>query len=194
MRVTAHLDSPIVGADTWQTPLDGPLSWAWAVRARARGETIPPAPTPSTPAADFPLPLARWQREGWWGWRTSRAHIDGPVHTAMEIRRKPATGPMSVWTSDAKHHNGLGPTKARNVIRAAIVTSTIWWDVEPTDVDDLADLLRHVTHLGARHNAGASHVTHWTLDDVDGDWTDREWPPTVACRAPYWHPSRRSLQ
>ena len=81
--------------------------------------------------------------------------------------------------------------KARNVTRAATLARTIWWDVEATDPDDLADLLSRVTHLGARHNAGSGHVSHWSLDDVDGDWSDRDWPPAVACRAPYWHPSRR---
>lgn len=193
MRVTAHLDSAAVGLDTWATPLDGPLSWAFAMRALGRGEDIPPTPTVSTPAADFPLPLERWERDGWWGWRSSRAHFDSPTHTSIEVRRKPATGPMSVWTRDARHHTGLGPMKARNVTRSAIVTSTMWWDVEPSDPDDLADLLACVTHLGARHNAGFGHVSHWTLDPILGDWSDRDWPPAVACRAPYWHPSRRRL-
>ncbi len=123
MRVTAHLDSAAVGLDTWATPLDGPLSWAFAMRALGRGEDIPPTPTVSTPAADFPLPLKRWERGGWWGWRSSRAHFDSPTHISIEVRRKPATGPMSVWTRDARHHTGLGPMKARNVTRSAIVTS-----------------------------------------------------------------------
>nr|DAI62792.1 MAG TPA: Cas system-associated RAMP superfamily protein [Caudoviricetes sp.] len=191
MRVTAHLDSAAVGLDAWPTPLDGPLSWAYAARALSRGEDIPPAPTVSTEAADFPLPLSRWRRGDWWGWRSSRAHFDTMAHTAIEVRRKPATGPMSVWTLDAKHHTGLGPMKARNVTRAATLARTIWWDVEATNPDDLADLLSRVTHLGARHNAGSGHVSYWSLDDVDGDWSDRDWPPAVACRAPYWHPSRR---
>lgn len=191
MRVTAHVDSPVVGIDAWATPLDGPLSWAYAMRAHDRGEQIPPPPTASTEAADFPLPLERWERDGWWGWRSSRAHVDAPIHTAVEVRRKPATAPMSLWTSDAKHHTGLGPMKARNVTRAAIVARTIWWDVEATDADDLSNLLTFITHVGARHNAGCGHVSHWAIDDIDGDWTDRDWPPSAACRAPYWHPSRR---
>ncbi|MDU1580838.1 hypothetical protein [uncultured Cutibacterium sp.] len=192
MRVTARLDSTAVGLDTWQTPLDGPLSWAWAMRARGRGDDIPPAPTMHTDAPDFPLPLGRWDFDGWWGWRTSRAHVDHPVHTAVEMRRKPATGPMTVWTRAAKHHTGLGPMKARNVVRSAVACTEVWWDVDQTDFEDLVDLLTHVTHIGARHNAGAGHVVSWTVDrDVEGDWTDRDWPPDAPCRAPYWHPSRR---
>ncbi|MCO6684750.1 hypothetical protein V7G09_04820 [Cutibacterium avidum] len=190
MRITAHLDTSVVGLEEHPTMLDGPLSWAWAMRARAHGQPIEPI-TP-THAPDFPLPLRRWELGGTWGWQVSCAHYAEPLHTSTDIRRKPATQAMTFLTHDAKVHLGLGPRKARNVIRSAAITDQIWWDAEVTDVDDLADLLRLVTHIGARHNAGHGHVTAWTIEHRDGGWDDRPFPPQEAARAPYWHYTRRT--
>ena len=67
-----------------------------------------------------------------------------------------------------------------------------------TSLHDLEDLLRMVTHLGARHRNGQGHVATWDIDeggDVDA-WRRRPMPsqagPVMGIRAPYWHPSRRS--
>lgn len=190
--ITAHLDTPVIGTIG---PLDGPLAWAAWQLAEARGDDL--APITDTHVPDFPLPLHRWERAGYWGWRVSNP-ITTPVHhSSVEIRRKPATGPMAIYTQAREHHVGLGPMKARNVTLAATHHPTVVWHAHVTDVDALHEHLEHITHLGARHRNGHGHVTHWDVVDgpVDG-WQDRPLPHPQGTlqrvRAPYWHPTERT--
>lgn len=194
--VTAYLSTPVIGVDRAPMMLDAPLSWAYAERAKAAGETLPPIT--SDFAADFPLPLATWGHypDGIWGWCTSQATWDIRQYVAAQFRRKPAIAAMSRYSPDRKHHAGLGPTKARDTTMSAILAAQATWRAVCTDRDDLTDLLRYVTNLGGRHRNDFGHVTRWTVaDSTDPDgWRDRPMPdthPHMAVRTPYWHPTRK---
>ena len=172
--------------------LDGPLAWAWATRAVAQGRELAALRNDLAPV-DFPLPLGTWQAGDVWGWCVSRALPEIVGHTALNVRRKPATGPMGRFAPDRAHHAGLGPYKARDTTLSAVVAATITWHADVTDMDDLHDLLRHVTHLGARHRNGQGQVLDWTVTDGPPDgWRDRPMPNgagphMLRPRAPYWH-------
>lgn len=196
--VTARLDGPTVGLTGAPVMLDGPLSWA-AATAAAQAEGRPLGHlSASQPADDYDLPLERWQEHGVWGWCTSRAVVDVLHYGATKIRRKPATGAMSRYTRDARHHIGLGHHKARDTILPVEQVTTATWHVLATDRDHLERLLTLVTHLGGRRGIGMGQVTSWTVEPgADREaWRDRPLPTpgeVRAWRAPYWHPSRRQV-
>lgn len=189
MRVTAYLDQPVIGLLGNALPLDGPLSWAAA--------QIDPAVGPITPehAPEVDLPLGTWEQCGTWGWRASSARYEVVRWTSVELRRRPATTAMARYTTDRRHHLGLGPHKARNATIQACWVREISWDADVTDRRRLWELLGVLTHLGAHTNIGYGHVARWAVElGVEGAWHDRPMPQpgmTVAVRPPYWHPTRR---
>lgn len=193
LRVTAVLDSTAV-IPGGIFGLDAPLSWGWIQRRKERREPAPPLT--ATFAPDLPLPLARHDLADTWIWRTSRAHWEIAQQITINVRRKPATAAMARYGKDRKHHAGLGPYKARDAILPGVAAREVWWDADVTDPDELADLLRHITHLGPRHRNGFGHVAEWRVDPGDADgWADRPMPTktspiTEGIRSPYWHPSR----
>lgn len=196
LTVTARLDTLSVGLGRRPLMLDGPLAWAYSQRALSTGEQL--EPITEAHAMDFPLPLERVDVAGTWVWATSQADLDIAAHAAIQVRRKPATQAMARYSTDRAHHSGLGPYKARDATLPAEIVLTATWHVLCTDRGDLEDLLRMVTHLGARHRNGQGHVATWDIDegeDVDA-WRRRPMPsqsgPVMGIRAPYWHPSRRS--
>lgn len=192
VTITARLGSIWIPGARGADMLDGPLAWAYATRAISRGERLPAMRNDVTPI-DFPLPLDTWQAGDIWGWCVSRALPEVVGHTAVQVRRKPATAPMARFAPDRAHHAGLGPYKARDTTLSAVVAATITWRADVTDRADLADLLRLVTHLGARHRNGQGQVLDWTITDGPPDgWRDRPMPNgagphMLRPRAPYWH-------
>lgn len=194
--ITAHLTSPIVGMD--RIMLDGPVAWAWVVLAKGQGRTVP-AITP-TFAPDFPLPFCRWESNGTWGWCVSEGTEDVVSWTTAQIRRKPNVTAMARYTTDKKHHAGLGPFKARDVAIPGRVVKTVTWEALVTDTDELGRLLREVTNLSARWRNGFGQVSKWEMcrsADRDG-WQARPLPSAdgtreIPIRPPYWHPTRRTL-
>lgn len=191
--ITAYLDTPVVGRIG---PLDGPLAWAAAQEALRDGTPLEEITDDYAP--DMDLPLGKWEKDGFWGWRVSNPITDPAHHTSVEIRRRPAGGPMSYYTTDREHHTGLGPLKARNVTLAATWYNTIHWHADVTDRDTLRRLLTLVTHLGARHRNGFGQVTSWEITDGPADgWCNRPLPSDAGTmqrvRAPYWHSTERTI-
>ena len=195
-KIIAHLTSPIVGMD--RIMLDGPVAWAWVVLAKGQGRIVP-AITP-TFAPDFPLPFCRWESNGAWGWCVSEGIEDVVSWTTVQIRRKPAVAAMARYTTDKKHHAGLGPFKARDVAMPGRIVKTITWEALVTDTTELQRLLGEITNLSARWRNGFGHVEKWQIcpsANLNG-WLNRPMPsPTgtreTPIRPPYWHPSRRAL-
>ncbi|WP_207781875.1 hypothetical protein [Phytoactinopolyspora limicola] len=190
--VTARLTEPIVDAERHPIMLDGPLAWAAA--------QLGMAPGPLTPehAPDMPLPLARWEDgDGVWGWCVSAAIYTPTRHTAVQLRRKPATAAMARYAPDRRHHLALGPHKARDTTLPAVWARYLVWHALTTDINQLADLLKPVTHIGKAHAAGYGRVTTWTVMPADAPdaWMARPLPDRAGIlqgvRAPYWHPTRR---
>ena len=55
LTVTADLSTPLIGVDRSPMMLDAPLSWAYAERARSRGEKLPPLTTALARASSTPI-------------------------------------------------------------------------------------------------------------------------------------------
>lgn len=192
LTVTARLSTPIVGVDRHPVMLDAPLAWAYAERAKGRGEALPPLT--ASYAADFPLPLERHDAGDTWVWCTSQGRMAIRAWTGVQVRRKPATDAMSRYAPDRKHHAGLGPYKARDTTLSAVLADEIVWEALVTDKDELCDLLGHVVNLGGRHRNDFGHVSEWHIaaSATPDGWRDRPMPPDHPARAPYWHPSRKA--
>lgn len=191
VRITARLDAQSVGLDRGELILDGPLSWAWFQR---RGSA---RLAPGQPVLDADLPLARWHEGGAWGWCVSRCIPAVAALAALEIRRKPNMTANATYTKERRFHPGLGPHKARDVIKAAAWVTSCTWHAVTTSVDDLHDLLMDVTHLGAHAAAGLGHVADWSIvphDDPQA-WRNRPMPDEAGAmqrtRPPYWHTEGR---
>lgn len=211
LRVVAHLAEPLV-VTTDPLHLDGPLSYGAYQAARAAHVVLPPL----TPArcTDFVLPLATWVRPApdgidpdlltpdgaVWGWACSRARFNGDGSTVVEVRKKPPVREFARYTDATRHHDALGPHKARNQsLPARLVTRVTWWALG--DPDRVADLLTRVRGLGRVVGHGNGRVLRWTVEaGGPGDrdhWRDRDWPSTDpaavpgSIRAPYWHPTHR---
>lgn len=196
LRVTASLDSELVGV-SGMFGLDAPLSWAAYQEVLASAPELLERMTDDH-AQDFDLPLARVDVGDDWVWATSRAHVEIAAHTAVQIRRKPATAEMARWGRDGKHHSGAGAFKARNAVVPAVLAGRVWWDVDCVDRARLEGLLAGVTHLGARVRNGFGRVAEWMVEDGRaGGWLDRPMPDgsgagvVEGIRAPYWHSSRQ---
>lgn len=192
--VTAHLDTPAIGLLNHPIMLDGPLSWAVAMRARQQGADLPEI-TPEC-APDLDLPLQRWERAGTWGWCTSQAAMDIRAYGTLELRRTPATHAMARYARDRKHHIALGPYKARDTaLETAWIPMITWHAV--ADSDGLDELLPLITHIGQHASRGHGHISKWTMaeDHLAEAWQDRPMPapgvPRRAYRAPYHHQSRQ---
>lgn len=211
VQVVATLAEPVITVAD-QMLLDGPLSWCAYLAAREQGLVLPPMSRAQV--GDFRLPLAVWTcpapdgadslaltSDGQaWGWACSRAHWTGRGSTGAEVRKRPPVQQMARWTSAARHHDGLGPHKARNVTYPARLASSVeWWALG--DPDRIADLLTRLRSLGrvTRHGNGrVASVTVRRGEWADRDrWRDRPLPdpdgagPIGSVRAPHWHATRR---
>lgn len=209
--VTAHMAEPIVN---WRPEmmLDGPLSWgAFRLRqGRNHGPNLPPM-TPDH-AHDFDLPLARWtvpafgdhhpelldDRGNIWGWCTSAVITeDAAALSGVDVRRRPATDPMSRWSDAKRHHIGLGPMKARNVRLPAAFAHRLAWHIDSEEPDAVMRLLEHVTHLGRMTRHGHGRILHWEIRaHQSGAWMERPMPhkggQPMSVRAPHHHPTRQA--
>lgn len=194
LRITAVLDRPSIGLVEHPVLLDGPIAWAVAQLNLRDGIPMPPITRQHAP--DLELPFETWEQQRIWGWKTSRAHLTVESYTAVEIRRKPATAEFARFTTEKKHHSGLGPYKARDTtVSAAWVTQAVW-EAEVTDRQRLEECLTVVTHLGAHAAIGYGHVARWEIaEGVEGAWRDRPMPDPrgtlQGIRAPHWHHTRK---
>lgn len=196
LRITAVLDRPSIGLVEHPLILDGPV--AWAVAQLNMRDQIPMEPLTREHAPDLDLPFERWEKDGTWGWKVSQATLTVDSYTAIEIRRKPATAEFARFTTEKKHHSGLGPHKARDTTVSAAWVSQAVWDAEVTDRARLDECLNVITHLGAHAAIGYGHVASWTVQDVSpGGWEFRPMPSTtgrvMGVRPPYWHHTRKAL-
>lgn len=204
--VEVTLADPIV--DIHAIHLDGPLSWAVHLAATADGAQLSPMTRDWVP--DMRLPLATWVRPGHplheraaaadggvWGWCCSRARYAPDAHTAVQTRRMPSIEAMARYSTAAKFHAGLGPTKARNTASEACWPGVLTWSALGDPDATRAILTAHLTHLGriVRHGNGA--VLDITVREGGGRdaWTDRVWlgDQPVHVRTPYWHRSRLAV-
>jgi hypothetical protein len=215
VTVTARLAEPVVRLPTNPLLLDGPLSWCAAMAALQAGRPVPPVVRDGW-TEDLALPLATWTAPapggglderlyaadgaGVWGWACSRARYTPDLHTAVQVRRKPAVAEFGRFTTDRRFHAALGPQKARDQAHPATVTRTIRWDAL-ADPGPLRDLLTHLGHLGALTRHGHGRILSITVEETTGEttgrdgWRDRPMPHPggrpEAIRAPYWHHTRR---
>lgn len=193
--ITAYPDEPLIDIDRHPVMLDGPLSWAAAMRMHHRGEPCPPLTREHVP--DLELPLARWHIEPTWGWCCSAATYETAARTATQLRRKPATAPMARYTTEKRHHLALGPHKARDTTVPATWARSLTWHANTTNQPLLEELLNLITHIGRNHAAGYGRIARWEVHPGTDEnaWRNRPLPDPQGkpqgVRAPYHHPTRR---
>ena len=190
VAITAFLTSAVVALERGVI-LDGPLSFTWAALATKAGRTLPPIR--DNFVFPIPMPFQRWEIGGTWGWCCSKANERILKWTVAEIRRKPATDAMALFTTAPKHHAWLGPTKARNTTLSARIVTEMRWHALVTDPDELYRLLAATTSVSGRWRNGFGQVAKWLVEpSADPDlWRSRPLPQPggemTPVRPPYWH-------
>ncbi|MBP7881150.1 MAG: hypothetical protein KAZ70_01805 [Actinomyces sp.] len=183
LYVVAHLAEKTSGIVGRPFMLDGPLAWAEATLG-----DYPPLTRNHAP--EIPLPLEKWEEDREWGWKCSQADYEVAASSVLEIRRKPSDAEFARFTKERKHHHGLGPHKARDLVIPTAHIPKIAWNLECTDQAWLDRLLRAITHLGSHRAIGLGKVSAWTITPGKKDaWRNR--PFAAPCRPPYWHQARQ---
>lgn len=210
LRITVRLDEPLVADLHRPLHLDGPLAWcAYLEWVEGTGRRPPPV-RPGESPLDYALGLAVWTAEPTgpvadgralgadglaWGFACS-AHTPVPAaRTAVQVRRKPADGPMARYTTDRRLHLGAGPYKARDVVHPAAWIGDITWHAlgDRVRVEQLLSRLTHIGRLG-RHGYGRVQrievVEHHDRQAWRARWMPQAGGVRAPIRAPYWHDTR----
>lgn len=200
LRVTAHMASPLAGAQH-DLHLDGVLL---AASPGIRGDKAPI--TRSTPLAEIlypPVPIATIRARGHWVYACSGLEHDGRPGLERLTKRRDPTDTESLA---ANYSARSGPGRNYCLPIPTIETPTCSWLVIGRR-RGILELLRYVKQLGSIRRQGYGVVTRWTAEHEERDpvevlvrdgrarrympaeWTaGADWTrgPT---RPPYWHPA-----
>lgn len=204
LRIIAALSEPVVYSGDG-LHLDGPLAYAaFRELPQADRDALPPLDGPE--AADFDLPLDRWECGGAWGWRASAAHADWQHSGSHAVRRYTALGAMTRYTSDEVVNTSSGRLKPESKTYPTHTARTLTWYAvgDRGEVQRLLDM--HVPNIGRLSRHGMGRVTEWRVECWPHDWSCErdgaltrrmphayrpdEIPGRGSIRAPYHHISR----
>ncbi len=207
LRVTAWMRSPTAFARDDGLRLDGALTWV--VVAMVTG-----APPPEAFAGvrkgeyvDLPIPIAD---EVIAGWRIAQCSDAVLAPVAVEVVRRRRKKPHPEAMALAKVQTTGGPWKALDIPVAAWASPVLTWYLRG-DRERLEALLRETHALGRGRSGGLGQVDAWSVDHDEGAttrWRERPLPIAtpedaraypgrtvreIRVRAPFWHPTTRTL-
>lgn len=168
LKITAYLHSGFASKFPWSPSLDGILAYVERMRALGPDEF---ALTQldlalQTPNTALPLEMER-HGDDWWYLCSSPIYREFSTQTKHLHRRFNAAEAEEYWDRPRKIETTKGPYKnARFQVRHHI-TGLVCWHADGDRVA-LADMLRDVTHIGAKMGAGFGRVRRWDITD-DGD-------------------------
>lgn len=194
LKITFHLDGTGIYYDPNEPlMLDGLLAAA-VIRWHIHGE--PPARDEEP--ADVPLPLARWQRDGTWGWHASALFPDGPTLESMQHWRKRfRQGRVDLTVGAPNLTNGT--YRDWNMpIPLLVVPRMVAYAMG--DMGRVRrELTRSIKYLGKKRAHGRGAITHIEVEETPEDWSIikngvlTRWMPwqdgtrLVRPRPPYWN-------
>ncbi len=207
LRVTAWMRSPTAFARDDGLRLDGALTWV--VVAMVTG-----APPPEAFAGvrkgeyvDLPVPIAD---EVIAGWRIAQCSDAVLAPVAVEVVRRRRKKPHPEAMALAKVQTTGGPWKALDIPVAAWASPVLTWYLRG-DRERLEALLRETHALGRGRSGGLGQVDAWSVDHDESAttrWRERPLPIAtpadaraypgrtvreIRVRAPFWHPTTRTL-
>lgn len=194
IKITFHLDGTGIYYDPNEPlMLDGLLAAA-VIRWHMHGE--PPARDEEP--ADVPLPLARWQRDGVWGWHASALFPDGDSVESMQFWRKRfRQGRVDLTTGAPNLTNGT--YRDWNMpLPLLVVPRMVAYAVG--DMGRIRhELRRSIKYLGKKRAHGRGAVVRVEVEPTPEDWSIirdgrlQRWMPyqdgtrLVRPRPPYWN-------
>lgn len=195
IRITFNLDGTGVFYDQSEPIMLDALLGAAVCRWHVHGE----APARDEEPAEIPLPLARWEIGGTWGWRASALFPDGPTAESMQHWRKRlrqgrielAAGAPNTTNGTYRDWNMPLPLLLCHRMVAYAVG-------EPSKVR--RELRRSIKYLGKKRAHGRGAVVGIDVEQIEEDLSLRSaaglamrWlpedggPRLVRPRPPYWN-------
>lgn len=202
VRATARLSAPIGRA---------PALDALLIAVAARDAGLPPPFDGAEIGVPVEPPLVKRR-----GLYMASLGITEAVGHQMRWTQRPAPVAMHMRLGDTGKKLALatGPGKPTRAPMRTAIAPNVRFFAETDDIDDLARLLRLVTHIGPRRAVGYGAVSEWTVDVID-EWDGApvvdpdgaplrplpmDWPGVnhahgrrgdMRLTPPYWHGPRR---
>lgn len=198
LRVTFYLDGSGVYYDPLEPlMLDGILAAACS-RHHVHGE--PPARDDEPD--DIPLPLARWERSGVWGWRASALFPEGETAESLVHWRKRLRQDRIELTGGSPNLTN-GVYRDWNMPLPLLLARTMVAYAVGDRRNVRHELVRSIRWLGKKRAHGRGRVVGIEVAQCDEDWSiahdgvltrwmpDAEGTRLVRPRPPYWSSSGR---
>lgn len=194
IQVTFHLDGTGIYYDPCEPlMLDGLLAAA-VCRWHVHGEP----PSRDEEPFDVPLPLARWWRDGVWGWHASALFPDGADGESVQYwRKRLRQGRIEVTTGSPNTTNG--PYRDWNNPLPLLLTPRMVGYAVGDMRQVRRELRRNVRYLGKKRAHGRGAIVGVEVEEMPQDWSIARdgrltrWMPMahgsrlVRPRPPYWN-------
>jgi len=200
LKVTFHLDGAGVYYDPFEPlMLDGILCAACS-RHHVHGEP----PGRDEEPADIPLPLARWEIDGAWGWRASALFPDGETEESLQFWRKRfRQNRVEISTGSPNLTNGV--YRDWNMPLPLLLCRSMTAYALGDRRNVRRELIRSIRWLGKKRAHGKGRITCIEVEAIETDYSmvkdgavtrwvpDRSGARLVRPRPPYWNNHGRVL-
>lgn len=195
LKITFHLDGTGVFYDPFEpTHLDGLLAWSLAAY-HVSGEP----PRRDDVPADIPLPLARWDVGGSWGWHASAIMPEGEktAESLQYWRKRIRESHLDLTSGSPNRTNGIYRDWQMPMPLTLTKKMVAYAVGDRGRVHQI--LRRRVKYIGKKASIGKGRVVGVDCEVIDNDWslvkggvTMRWMPQTggtriVRPRPPYWN-------
>lgn len=166
LKITAHLYDGFVSKFDWVPAIDGILAWADLVNKMGLDEFIFTKTLLDQQVPHEDLPIKKEFFNGDWWYQCSR-----PIYTATAIvpyyihRRFNAKDAEQFSDAKTVETTKTGYKNYRILLRKRITPCVNWYVVG--DRDAISDLLKSMTHIGAKSSVGMGRVKQWEVDPDD---------------------------
>lgn len=147
---------------------------------------------------DFPIPCAKWQMGGQWGWKCSALFPEGPNGESIEYLRKRFCQDRADLTSGSPNLTNATYREYNIPMTLTLTTTMVAWCVgERRKI--LRELRRNIRHLGSKRSAGRGRVNEVIAEEWPEDWSmmrdgramrflpSANAPRICRPRPPYWN-------
>lgn len=169
IAITAHLYNGFVSADLWSPAIDGILGY-WHQRERLGPDEFNITQGHShlmTPVEGLPLAVVR-DADLWW-YACSSPVFGAVANVRKHIHRRfDQTQAETYLPPTRKVQTSAGAYKNARISLMHRITDRVTWHVVG-DQPEIARLLLHCTHIGAKVGAGFGRVRRWDYAEGDPD-------------------------
>jgi CRISPR type IV-associated protein Csf3 len=196
LKITFNLDGTGVYYHPYEPiHLDALMAWALMPFHRQKGSE---APSRNEEPFDVPLPLSKWNIEGYWGWKASALFPEGMTAESLQYwRKKFRQNKIEITRGSPNLQNGVY-REYNTPLPLLLCHKMVAYAVG--DKKTVRQLLqRHVKYIGKKNAYGKGKVISVECEIVDYDWSmikdgeptrwlpDKNGTRDVRVRPPYWN-------